>query len=133
MSNHTYHQDVYRFGLADDCPRCYEHAQKPWESLDEHMLSNLRDRIYQDLPARSQNEDIAMSNLALHDRQAHKAPTELERYSLQCFDCSMGGTVSTREQAWAKATEHSRENNYHHHVVVALRQGQTFLVFGNIG
>lgn len=60
MSSHTVHPDTHDSGLADDCPRCDEHAQHPFESLDDTNLLNLLSRVNLDLPARSGNERKAM-------------------------------------------------------------------------
>lgn len=60
MSSHTPHPDSHEHGLADDCPRCGEHAQHPFESLDDANLLNLLSRVNLDLPARSDNERKAM-------------------------------------------------------------------------
>lgn len=67
MSSHTYHPDSHTHGLADDCPRCAEHAREPWVGLDLSMLAALRDRIARGRPARSVNEHEAMRNLARYD------------------------------------------------------------------
>jgi hypothetical protein len=66
MSSHTYHEDTHEFGLADDCPRCEEHAEHPFDSLDSENILALLDRIENNLPARSDNEARAMQKMALH-------------------------------------------------------------------
>jgi len=132
MTAHRYHSDILEVGLCDSCPRCEEHAERPWEGLDKQNLAGLRDRIERDLPARSQAEDIAMSNLALHDRM-EVSKMAMESFECRCFDCDWGLFITSREHAWTRAAEHSRESIEYHHVVVALRQGQTFLVLGNVG
>lgn len=63
MASHTFHPDTHEHGLADGCPRCDEHAERPWVGLDAENLENLRDRIANALPARSDNEARAMCNL----------------------------------------------------------------------
>lgn len=60
MSMHTYHEDIHEVGLVDGCPRCEEHANRPFDGLDNTMLANLRQRIADNLPARSEAEDKAM-------------------------------------------------------------------------
>lgn len=59
MTSHLPHPDVHEHGLADDCPRCTEHAQS-LNQLDARMLAVLRDRVARGLPARSENEAAAM-------------------------------------------------------------------------
>jgi hypothetical protein len=61
MTSHTYHEDSHTHGLADDCPRCYEHSLHPFESLDESNIRNLALRVEQNLDARSENERTAMN------------------------------------------------------------------------
>jgi hypothetical protein len=38
---HTYHEPVLTHGLADDCPRCQEHTERPWATLDVDILVRL--------------------------------------------------------------------------------------------
>ena len=63
MTSHAWHPDTHTHGLADNCPRCAEHAQHPLLSLDAGNFAALRDRITHRLPARSINEATAMHNL----------------------------------------------------------------------
>lgn len=60
MSVHIPHLDSHEFGLADDCPRCAEHAQHPFEGLDSRNLAALAQRIEGDKEPRSKNERTAM-------------------------------------------------------------------------
>ena len=64
MSAHTLHPDSHTHGLADDCPRCAEHADNPFASLDTENLRMLYNRTVQwmndDAIARSDTELIAM-------------------------------------------------------------------------
>lgn len=64
MTTHTFHPDSHTHGLADDCPRCAEHAEHPTRSLDDANFAALVDRYMRDLPPRSENERKAMQNLA---------------------------------------------------------------------
>lgn len=64
MTCHAYHPDTHTHGLADDCPRCAEHARHPLGSLDPGNLSVLRHRLNEGLHARSENEALAMVNLS---------------------------------------------------------------------
>lgn len=41
MSSHINHPDTHTHGLADDCPRCAEHAKHPFMSLDDNNLRAL--------------------------------------------------------------------------------------------
>lgn len=60
MSSHTYHPDTHEFGLADGCPRCAEHAERPLDSLDSANLAALVERVRNEEEPRSANEAIAM-------------------------------------------------------------------------
>lgn len=41
MTVHTYHEDSHTHGLADDCPRCIEHTEAPWRTLDQKNIYRL--------------------------------------------------------------------------------------------
>ena len=41
MAADSSHPDSHTHGLADDCPRCAEHAEHPIQSLDERNLARL--------------------------------------------------------------------------------------------
>lgn len=60
MVSHTLHPDSHEFGLADDCPRCAQHALLPTISLDDENLTALIWRVIEGKPSRSLNERIAM-------------------------------------------------------------------------
>ena len=62
-ASHTFHPDSHTHGLADDCPRCEEHAQNPLVSLDADNLSSLMQRVVNREGYRSDNEREAMLNL----------------------------------------------------------------------
>lgn len=68
MSAHTYHPDSYAYGLADDCPRCAEHAEQPFDTLDDENLLALAIREERGYDARSDTEARAMAALARHRR-----------------------------------------------------------------
>jgi hypothetical protein len=64
------HPSIRDHGLADDCPRCAEHAEDPVACLDD---GNLRDLIYRTMRwmrdedlARSATELVAMRKLERH-------------------------------------------------------------------
>lgn len=61
MSAHKHHPDSHTHGLADDCPRCYEHSLHPFETLDDENLRQLTKRVQEDAEARSENERTAMN------------------------------------------------------------------------
>lgn len=63
MTQHTFHPDSHREGLADGCPRCAEHAADPLAGLDREMVERLHERIVMGWPGRSDNERLAMANL----------------------------------------------------------------------
>lgn len=69
---HTNHDDIHIVGLQDDCPACYDHAQRPWSDLDNDMLKQLIRRNYHyrytengrvTFQPRSDTEAIAMANI----------------------------------------------------------------------
>ena len=76
MSTHTRHPDTHAHGLADDCPRCNEHADHPFESLDDGNLRALvrRTRLWMENAAyaRSENELRAMRIVEVALRQADR-------------------------------------------------------------
>ena len=47
MVAHARHPDSHEHGLADDCPRCAEHAANPFVGLDAENLTKLYDRTKQ--------------------------------------------------------------------------------------
>jgi len=63
VSAHTVHQDTHSFGLADECPRCEEHASYPLASLDDENLEQLFQRLDAAQEPRSTNEARAMQQL----------------------------------------------------------------------
>jgi hypothetical protein len=67
MTVHSYHPDTHAYGLSDNCERCAEHAEHPERSLDTDNLVSLRWRIASGAAPRSNNERIAMENLARYD------------------------------------------------------------------
>ncbi len=60
MSSHTQHGSIHEEGLADNCPRCDEHAARPFDGLDDGNMENLIAMVVNDLPSRSDNERLAM-------------------------------------------------------------------------
>ena len=69
VTTHRLHSDVHEYGLADDCPRCEEHARDPIAALDADMIASLYRRVALNLPPRSENEAIAMTNLPGRGRE----------------------------------------------------------------
>lgn len=41
MTMHSLHPDSHEHGLADDCPRCAEHAEHPIRTLDRENLRRI--------------------------------------------------------------------------------------------
>ena len=61
MSVHTDHPDIKSHGLADGCPRCAEHAARPFDGLDNTNLGALVTRVlYLGSRARSGAEGEAL-------------------------------------------------------------------------
>lgn len=38
---HTFHPPTLEYGLSDDCPRCSQHADDPFASLDQAHIADL--------------------------------------------------------------------------------------------
>lgn len=75
MTAHASHEASLEVGLADGCPRCEEHAQRPLDSLDAAHLNDLWLRMVrweyldaEDARPRSEAEALAMSSLREHAR-----------------------------------------------------------------
>jgi hypothetical protein len=71
---HSLHPDSHEHGLADDCPRCAEHAEHPFESLDDENLVALATRTVawmrdEEYP-RSETETTAMRYMERSVREA---------------------------------------------------------------
>lgn len=70
MASHIYHGSIGTHGLFDGCNRCLQHAEHPFDSLDDDNLADLIDRTKRwmaDDPAsvaRSKNEQKAMTQVA---------------------------------------------------------------------
>lgn len=64
MTAHNVHPSIRENGLADGCPRCAEHAERPFDGLDDGNLENLMDRIVDKSDSRSTNEAMAMGKVA---------------------------------------------------------------------
>lgn len=70
MTMHALHRSIHEHGLADDCPRCTELAQRPTRTLDPEMLGALLIRTegwvrgHADCEPRSVNERTAMTEVA---------------------------------------------------------------------
>ena len=76
MSTHTQHVPIREGGLADDCPRCAEHAEHPFDSLDRDNLFALAERtkawMRDDEFPRSEVECVAMRKVEAAIRQARQ-------------------------------------------------------------
>lgn len=54
MTTHSVHPDSHTHGLADDCPRCQEHAEHPERGLDRDNIRRLlRGETYTKLDERA--------------------------------------------------------------------------------
>lgn len=71
MVSHTYHPDSHEFGLSDECARCYQLADTPFQSLDDDNLLALYERVVEKLPGRSRNERTAMTTVE-HALRLHR-------------------------------------------------------------
>jgi hypothetical protein len=63
MTVHSYHPDLHENGLADDCPRCAELAEHPFQGLDTRNLTALLRRVEMDEYPRSDAEAKAMKKI----------------------------------------------------------------------
>lgn len=63
MTAHAPHPDTHEHGLQDGCPRCAEHAERPWATLDGGNLAALVRRTVDREPARSATEARAIGNV----------------------------------------------------------------------
>lgn len=67
MPSHSYHAPIPTHGLADGCVRCLQHAEHPFDSLDDDNLLDLVERTIRWMDddehsvARSRNEQKAMT------------------------------------------------------------------------
>lgn len=78
MPTHTHHPPIGTHGLADSCLRCEEHADHPFDSLDDDNLTDLVERTKrwmadetENALARSKAEQKAMTRVseALQQRE----------------------------------------------------------------
>jgi len=60
MVAHIQHPDSHVYGLIDNCPRCAEHAEHPFDGLADRNLKTLILKVRLDDEPRSQNEAEAM-------------------------------------------------------------------------
>lgn len=81
MTTHIHHPDIAKYGLHLGCPRCQEHAARPWESMDRENL------------ARIASGDLHTSL----DRQAHQALIEHFGHDLEAVLQWAGELISADE------------------------------------
>jgi len=86
MTAHSPHPDSHTHGLADDCPRCQEHAEHPARSLDRDNIKRLLTR-----GGIGRTDQIAAARL--------QDALEMGRYLIKILD----GTA--RERALARLAE----------------------------
>lgn len=72
MTTHNHFTSIRELGLADHCPRCDEHAERPFDGLDDDNMEALVDRIADVLDPRSKNEAIAMYRITTVISKANK-------------------------------------------------------------
>jgi hypothetical protein len=72
MTAHIGHPSIRENGLDDGCPRCKEHAERPFDGLDDGNMEVLIDRIADVLDPRSKNEAIAMYRITTVMSKANK-------------------------------------------------------------
>ena len=75
---HTLHPDTHEFGLADDCERCAQHAEHPFDSLDNDNLRRLYYRVVEEQEPRSETEATAMTAVQTFRRQLRRLEAAME-------------------------------------------------------
>lgn len=60
---HTNHPGIKEAGLDDNCERCTEHAEHPFDSLDDSNIAFLAEMVLSGKHARSSNERRAMNTI----------------------------------------------------------------------
>jgi hypothetical protein len=74
MASHNHAPAIVEYGLQDECPRCGEHAEHPFQSLDDENLTALAARTVawirdEEFP-RSETETAAMRYMERSIRDA---------------------------------------------------------------
>lgn len=64
MTSHNHPVSIREHGLADGCPRCDEHAGSPFDGLDDNNMKQLVYRLANRTDSRSENEALAMAQVA---------------------------------------------------------------------
>ena len=91
MTIHAPHPDTHTHGLADNCPRCAEHAEDLLKSLDTENLRSLVRRLNNDWQPRSDNEARAMRVLETHHRHEMSAVVRKQTKAARVYRCAMCG------------------------------------------
>lgn len=63
MAIHSVHPDIPGAVLFDDCERCREHADNPFDSLDDGNLTKLALAVKRDTDAVTNNDRLARYNI----------------------------------------------------------------------
>jgi hypothetical protein len=90
MTIHNVHPDTHTHGLADDCPRCAEHAENPIRSLDHENLRRIMELAVDQGGSATYLDQVAAANvLTTLERAGHLARTDpdifftyLQRYGI---------------------------------------------------
>lgn len=90
MTMHSFHPDTHEHGLADDCPRCAEHAAHPIQSLDHENLRRIMELALDQGRAATYHDQVAAAQvLTALERAGHLARTDpdifflyLQRYGI---------------------------------------------------
>ena len=80
MTAHIVHPRIREYGLADGCPRCAEHAEAPWNTLDDRNLADLAERAVWRSPVRSHTEGLALDRVRELCRAYHRVDLVLRAY-----------------------------------------------------
>lgn len=62
-ATHSNHPDIHTVGLRDDCERCEDLSNSPFEALDDELLRALAIRLANGEAGRSLAENDAMAHI----------------------------------------------------------------------
>lgn len=94
MTIHSPHPDSHVYGLADDCPRCEEHAIDPVSGLDSENLTRIiRMAVGEEEPLTYHDAVARVSILNMLERVGHcyrTAPDEIEAFLMRYLPRRIG-------------------------------------------
>lgn len=81
MATHTVHPDVAEHGLADDCPRCAELAERPLELDDDNLRSLWQRMLDVEFGEPGERDSYRSANEATAGRWLYHIALFLQRYT----------------------------------------------------